>query len=264
MSRVAGVDAHSLIFRAFHASTARDGAQAQPVSAFRSLLVHVLDRLAPDYVVVAADSPGPCFRSQLDPDYKAHRAPAPEGLPEMLQESLDLLRTSGLPVYQHPDFEADDILATLASRVRPGHELVVVSSDRDLAALVAAQVHLMLLRTGRHVLYTPDNVRELFGVPAQQIADYKALVGDKADNIPGVPGIGPKGALALLEAYPDVHQLIDALPGLEGRHAALCRDHLEALERSYHLAVLRADAPVELDPDAARWTPEKREAVLRR
>lgn len=265
MSVTVALDSYSLIFRSFYAVAGPAGA-ADPqtsVGVLRRLISGILPGLQPGYVLAACDLPGPCFRSSLDPEYKASRKPKPDGLEETITLGLAALRDAGLPVLSCEDFEADDVLATMAAKIRPGHRLIVVSSDRDLIGLISEQVDLLLVRSaGQHRRYTHADAHEVFGVVPGLVADYKAMVGDSADNIPGVTGIGPKTAISLLEEHGNLEGILAAVDQLPKRWAGKFDEAGIAQARvCFKLAQLRGDVPVQIDARQAHWTAEKAAAL---
>jgi DNA polymerase-1 len=260
-SRSVAIDAHSLIYRAFHAAAHRVGPENVNVApVVHGLLRGVVNTLQPHFLLAAADRKEPSFRHELEPQYKATRKPKPPQLSEQIGIGLTVFSDLGIPVYTAAGFEADDVLATLAGTVREGHLLTIVSSDRDLAALVSDTVHMHLVRNGEPLTVTPANVTDLFGVSADRICDYKALVGDPSDNISGVPGVGPKKALALIDACADLDEMVTRASEF-GRAGALLVEHEDKLRLSYRLAELRQDVPCSFDAASARWTSEKHAAL---
>lgn len=256
MAHVAALDAHSLIFRAYHAASVRG---APPAPALASMLASQLSRISPTHVIAAADLPGPTFRTAIAAGYKQGRKPSPPELTAAIPVLRGLLESSGIPVHTAEGYEADDVIATFAAKLRDGHRMTVISSDRDLAALVSPAVSMLI--PGRDGIITPENVSELFGVPAARIPEYKALAGDRSDNIPGVPGIGKKGAARLLAAHASVPDLAAAAESMEGRDGKLLREGLASLLTSFRLAQLRDDAPVALDAAASEWTAAKLQSL---
>jgi DNA polymerase-1 len=211
----------------------------------------------------------PAFRTEIFPEYKAHRTSMPEELKVQLDHLDQILEAMNVPTIRAEGFEADDVLATLSKRVPEGVELAIVTGDQDAMQLVDGNVK--VLRTTRGVSevrsYGRDEVIEEYGVAPEQIPDYKALVGDPSDNIPGVKGIGPKSAASLLKEFGTVENLYENLDKVEAKGT---RKKLEeGRERAFvslQLARMRFDAPVEFDAEALRFrgvAPESRE-ILRR
>ena len=229
---------------------------------FRRLVTSIVNQLDCTHLLAACDLPGGNFRHQLSGDYKAQRSPAPDGMSDFIAAATDAIRAAGIPLLSAPGFEADDVLATIACKMRPGHELVIVSSDRDLAALVSEQVRLLIVKSGgNHQLIGPQNASDVFGVSPALITDYKALVGDSSDNISGVTGIGPKTAVKLLHEHGSLDAILanaHTIAGAAGKK--LTNGGAAQAQLSRQLAAMRSDVPITLDAAAAVWTAEKRTA----
>lgn len=270
MSTVLALDTMSLIHRSYHA--ARIGLQDNEVpvdphrmhSTFCGLIRRAVDMTSPQFLLAAADTPQPTFRHRIDPTYKAGRKAPNADFVANLERTLEGMRRAGIPVISAAGWEADDILAALAARMRGGHRLVLVSSDRDLVALVSGPVQLFLLgHGGNHRLLGAADADSVFGVEASRICEYKALVGDSSDNITGVRGIGPKTAVRLLGDYPNLDSLRNGLGDLPRGLSDKLRDGWNDLERSLRLATLDGGAPVEFDARSARYHPERLAALAR-
>lgn len=205
----------------------------------RGVLSEFLEQTQSRHVAVAFDeSLASSFRNEIYPDYKANREPAPPELKQQFAWCKDLCRCIGLPTYADDHFEADDLIATLAEVWRKrGHPVVVVTGDKDLAQLVSE--YDQWWDFARRLKLDADGVLEKFGVRPDQIADYLALTGDSVDNIPGVPGIGPKTASALLTHFGTLNDLfarIDELPFLKIRGAKSLVQRLNVHRDTVHLA----------------------------
>lgn len=263
MSRTLAVDAHSLMFRAFFASQRIDGSPGASMRAVLIMLAGAIRRVDPHYVIAARDLSEPTFRHKLDGQYKASREPTPPELREFIPMALQQLQAIGIPVIESPGFEADDILATLAYKLKSNHRLFVLSSDRDLVGLVRPGVDLLLMQSGgKQKLVGYENAHELFGVSPDLVAEYKALVGDSSDNIPGVQGIGPKTALQLLERYGGLEAIIEAREDLSGKASVLKDEEAVRSARLCHrLAELNTQAPFDFSAAQGLWTGEKLAAL---
>ncbi len=252
MKKLLIIDAHSIIHRAYHALpplTTPDGRPIQAVYGLARLLLAIL-RTGPDYVVAASDTPAPTFRKTLDDRYKAHRAPMPDDLASQMDEAKELFARYGVPLREMAGYEADDVIATIVTRLRgtPDLRIEMLSSDSDLLQLVDdGTVVARTLRKGVTDTAVMDTagVIEKYGIRPKQIPDYKALVGDTSDNIPGVPGIGPKTAAQLLNTYPTVEELLAHLDELPKLKAKLPDDGTQ-LRASLVLATLEPNVDVEL------------------
>lgn len=258
------VDASVYVFRAWHSMPDEffdeDGAPVNAVHGFARFLMELLERSRPAHIAVAFDEAlESSFRNTLYPAYKANRDPAPESLKRQFRLCQEFAAALGLAVMVDPSFEADDLIGTLLVRQRPqGFRGVIVSADKDLGQLLEdGDVQWDYARNQR---FDPQTVLERFGVPPARIPDFLGLAGDAVDNIPGVPGIGPKTASALLAHFGDLDTLlerVDEVPYLRLRgapaHAERLRTHAAQALLSRSLARIALDAP--LDPaigDAAR------------
>ena len=264
MIRAYLVDASPYIFRAFHSlpSSIVDpaGRQIHAIHGFCGFLLRLLSEERPTHLVVAFDgSLTTSFRNTIYPEYKAHREPPPRELEDQVEDCRELASALGAHVLIDSELEADDLIGSVAGGLAAtGAGAVIVSSDKDLAQLVTDTVELYDFAKDRR--YGPAEVRRAFGVPPRQIADLLALAGDPVDNIPGVPGVGRKTAVRLLESFPHLEALYERLPEVEElplRGAKAVRRRLEQGESrarlSKRLAVIVTDGPVEPDPDALRY-----------
>jgi len=210
------VDGSAFIFRAFHAlpplTRKTDGLPIGAVSGFSNMLWKLLVDMkaqtdAPTHLAVVFDYSGTTFRNELYPLYKAHRPPAPEDLIPQFPLVRDATRAFGVHALELPGYEADDLIAAYAVKVRDmGGEVMIVSSDKDLMQLVGDRVS--MLDTMKNVKIGPDQVFEKFGVAPDKVVEVQALCGDSADNVPGAPGIGVKTAALLINEYGDLETLL--------------------------------------------------------
>lgn len=265
------VDGSSYLYRAFHALPPLTNSKGAPTGAVKGVIA-MLRRLLKDYpgspVTVVFDAKGKTFRDELFDRYKAHRPPMPDDLRAQIQPIHDLVRALGLPLLVVEGVEADDVIGTLATAATQRRRPVVISTgDKDMAQLVDG--HITLVNTMTNTVLDGAGVVAKFGVPPGLIIDYLALVGDKSDNIPGVPGIGEKTAVALLNALGGLDALygdlepVRALPvrGAKQLPEKLA-EHREAAFLSRQLATIRCDVPLDLDVDAlGNGTPDR--AALR-
>jgi DNA polymerase-1 len=271
--RVYLIDGYSLLYRAFYALpqsiATSTGLPTNALYGFTSMVLKLLGSEDKVGIGVVWDGGMPAFRTEIFPEYKAQRTSMPEELKVQLDHLDQILEAMNVPTIRAEGFEADDVLATLSKRVPEGVELAIVTGDQDAMQLVDGNVK--VLRTTRGVSevrsYGRDEVIEEYGVAPEQIPDYKALIGDPSDNIPGVKGIGPKSAASLLKEFGTVENLYENLDKVEAKGT---RKKLEeGRERAFvslQLARMRFDAPVEFDAEALRFrgvAPESRE-ILRR
>lgn len=249
------IDANSLIHRAFHALpplTAPDGRPTGALYGLSSIILKILKERKPRYIAVAFDRPEPIFREAYYKEYKATRPPTADTLIPQLIEAKKLLETFGFKTFEAPGFEADDIVATLAYKFSREENLqtIILSGDRDIfQAIEGDKVVVETPQKGisNTVIYDENLVKEKFGVTPQELADFKGLVGDKSDNIPGVSGIGPKTAAELIQKYGSLENLYKEI-GEMGIPNKKLQDKLienkEIALLSKKLAVLRRDSPV--------------------
>jgi len=252
------VDGSSYIYRAFHALPMLTTSGGQHTGAVRGV-TSMLRRLLADYpdspVAVVFDARGKTFRDDIYPEYKANRPPMPDELREQVEPIHDIVRAMGLPFICEPGVEADDVIGTLAAQAREqGRPVVISTGDKDMAQLVDANT--TLVNTMTDTVLDEAGVEEKFGIPPALIIDYLALVGDKVDNIPGVPGVGEKTALALLQGLGElkaIYRNLDKVAGLSFRGAktmaAKLEQEKENADLSYLLATIRTDVPLELAAD---------------
>ena len=256
------LDAHYQIFRAYYSLPDLRAPDGTPVGALRgyaAVLLKSLARQKPTHLAAAFDFALTSFRNQLYPDYKFGRTEAPEDLEPQFELCEAATRALGIRSYSLEGFEADDVIATLVpALLAQGADVRIVSADKDLGALVSERVSLFDLKTER--ASGPDEIRERLGVAPELVPDYLTLVGDSADNIPGVRGIGPKTACLLLDAYGGLDRIPrDAaeLAHAGVRGAARVAERLahggEEIELSRRLVRMRSDLPVETDLEALRY-----------
>ncbi len=266
--RIVLVDGHSLAYRAFHAlppdlKTSK-GEPTNAVYGFASMLLSVLADEKPEYAVVTFDK-GPSFRVRDYAGYKAHRARMPEEMQTQMARVRELVAALALPAIDLDDYEADDLLGTLSRQAEEaGLDVLIVTGDRDALQLV--DEHITVLTSGRRfddkIYYTPAAVKEKYGLVPAQLVDLKALMGDASDAIPGVAGVGEKGAVALLQQYRTLEGIYEHLDELAPRYRKALEAGRESARLSRHLARIVRDAPVTLDQAAARRGPYDRERLL--
>ncbi|MCX7622185.1 MAG: DNA polymerase I [Thermomicrobium sp.] len=264
------VDGHGLAYRAYHALPATlatsTGEPTHVVFGFASMLLEVLGDFEPDYVIVCFDS-GKSFRQELFEQYKAHRPETPDDLKHQLDRIRQLLDALGIPIVAREGYEADDLIGTLARQAgEQGLDVLIVTGDTDLLQLVDEHVRAILpgrQRFGEYRVYDRAAVVERYGFPPERLPDYKALVGDPSDNIPGVPGIGEKTATRLLQRFGSLDELLERLDEVEPpRIREALRAARETVLASLRLATIVRDAPVQLDLERARFGEFDRERVL--
>lgn len=248
------LDAHGLIFQMYHAiggMTAPDGRATNAVFGVTRALMDLRDRGA-DYLLAAWDHPGPTFRDALSADYKAHREPPPPDL--LLQEPLvrQMLEAMRVPVLAYPGYEADDVIATVASRAAErGLEVFIGSADKDCRQLLSPRIKILNLR--KNEIIDEARLWEEWGVRPEQVVDFQALVGDSVDNVPGVPGVGPKTAAKWLQEWGSLDALIAHVDEIGGGKSSKVKDALKEaiangrLQLSRQLVTLDRNVPIPLD-----------------
>ncbi|MCB1678149.1 MAG: DNA polymerase I [Halioglobus sp.] len=264
------VDGSSYVYRAFHALPPLTNSQGQATGAIKGV-ISMLRRLCQDYpdspVAVVFDAKGKTFRDELYAQYKAHRPPMPDELREQIAPIHAIVKAMGLPFICEPGVEADDVIGTLAHQAsEQGRQVVISTGDKDMAQLV--NDHTLLVNTMTDTVLDAAGVEQKFGVGPNLIIDLLALVGDKSDNIPGVPGIGEKTALALLRGLgglDDIYAALDKVAGLSFRGAKTMAQKLAAQRDnaylSYALATIKTDVTLELSPGQLRNGVPEREVL---
>ena len=249
------VDGSSYLFRAFHALPNLMSTKGANTGAIKGV-VAMIKKLVLDYpdsaIVVVFDAKGDTFRNELYPEYKANRAKMPDDLREQIAPIHEIIKALGLPLISISGVEADDVIGTMAVQAKAAdYDVVISTGDKDMAQLVNENVSLINTMTG--VEMNIDGVVEKFGVRPDQIIDYLALVGDTADNIPGVPKCGPKTAVKWLTEYSTLKGVMDNADAVKGKVGEYLRESLAHLPLSYELATIKLD--VVLDEDIKEMHP---------
>ena len=253
--RLAVIDGKSVFYRGYYAMpnlSTKDGTPTGGVFGFATMALEVIRRLKPDYVAVAWDKPKTNIRSRLAiyPEYKAGRKPAPPDFYEQIPVLHELLDAFGWPLYELDDYEADDIMATLAHEAsKEGIETLLITSDMDALQCVGPLTKMYRLKKGLSdiELYSPESFTAKYGIEPEQFLDLKALKGDSSDNIPGVPGIGEKTAIQLLQDYKTMDGVYENLWQVKDSVRKKLEAGKESAYMSKKLAALWLDAPVPLD-----------------
>jgi DNA polymerase-1 len=259
------IDGHAIIYRAYHAFpelTTPTGMLANAIFGFTRILLTVIRDFKPRYLAVAFDHPEPTFRHKDFAAYKAHREKMPDDLIPQVDEVKKIVTTLNIPQFEMGGFEADDLIGTLSLQselLADEVETLIVTGDRDLLQLVTDHTHVFIPGRGKHSVnteYDPATVLQIMGITPEQVTDYKALMGDPSDNIPGVKGVGPKTAVTLIKEYGCIEKLyevidtgtIDLKPALLEK---LVRDKDSAF-LSKKLATVERHSPIKLDLNSCR------------
>lgn len=255
------IDGNSLMHRAFHAvpptMNAPDGRPTNAIFGFLNMFLKMIDAFNPDGVVVAFDKGKPRVRMEMLPQYKAQRPPMDPDLHAQFPMIKELLTALNVPILQSEGWEGDDILGTMARLgEEAGCDMLLVTGDRDMYQLVTEHVNVVSTRKGLSdvAIMTPESVDDLYhGITPALVPDFYGLKGDTSDNIPGVPGIGPKKASALIAQYGSLDEVIAHAGEVKGKMGENLRAHIDDALLSRKVATIRTDAPVELDFEATSF-----------
>ncbi|HJL14097.1 MAG TPA: DNA polymerase I [Sandaracinaceae bacterium LLY-WYZ-13_1] len=249
------VDLTGYVFRAYHALPPMSTSRGEPTHAVygvTQMLLSLVQSQAPALLAVALDPPGVSFRKEIFEAYKENRRERPEDLRPQIERLEEVVKAYAIPSLSVPGFEADDVIATLVAEAgAKGLKVVIVSSDKDLLQLVDDDV--IMYDTMRERVYGPEEAEAKMGVPPRQVRDFLALTGDSSDNIPGVPGVGPKTAAKLLKAHDTLDGVYAHVDEVKGKLKQKLKDAKDDAYLSQRLVTLRDDVPVELDPAALRY-----------
>lgn len=258
------VDGSSYLFRAYHAMPPLNNSKGMPTGAIKGV-VNMMRSLAKDYadanIIVVFDAKGPTFRNEMYSEYKAHRPPMPDDMRPQIEPIHNIIKAMGLPLLMVEGVEADDVIGTLASQATAkGIDTLISTGDKDMAQLVSA--HVGLVNTMTNTYMNEQGVIDKFGVRPDQIIDYLAIVGDTADNIPGVPGAGPKTAVKWLSAYDNLESLMSNADDIGGKIGEKLRNALEFLPLSKALTTIKLDVELDQSLDQIKPKPVDQAALL--
>jgi len=262
------IDGHALAYRAFHAlpedMKTSQGELTNAVYGFTSMLLNVLRDEQPTHIAVTFDK-GLTFRHDMYPDYKAHRAKMPDEMRSQMKRVRQVVETLDIPIFEQEGYEADDLLGTLARQAEEqGVDTLIVTGDMDLLQLVDEHTRVLTSRWrfSDTVTYDLEGVRRRYRLPPAQLVNLKAMMGDKSDNIPGVPGVGEKTATKLLQQYGSLEEIYEHLDEVQARFRNKLEAGRDLAFLSRRLATIVRDAPVQLDLDACRLRSFDRERVM--
>lgn len=261
-TRLVLLDSHAILHRAYHALPEFSKANGEPTGALYGLILMLLkiqETLKPDYIVATRDLPGKTVRHETFEAYKATRAKIDDALIQQLNDAPRIFEAFGIPVYEKPGYEADDMLGTIAreTSVRSDMDTIIATGDSDTLQLVAPRVSVFMMRTGitDTVIYDEARVHEKYGFGPEYVTDYKGIVGDTSDNIPGVPGVGEGSASKLIALYGGLPKIYAAISqkgvevvakeaGVQKRYVQLVADHKSQAQFSKDIATIHTDLPI--------------------
>ena len=257
MSRLLLIDGTAYLFRAYYALPAFTTSDGRPTGALHGVL-NMVQRLLreepPELLAFVMDAPGPTFRDELYPEYKANRDVMPEDLREQIEPVVNMVAAMGVPLLRVSGVEADDVIGTLATQAEEqGMDTLISTNDKDFAQLVSSRVKLVNWNNNR--VMDSAAVEEKFGVPPERIRDYLALAGDSSDNIPGVRGVGPKTAAKWLQAYGSLDAVKVNAGEIRGKVGEKLRASFADVDLSLTLATIRRDVPLDVSPQDLRLKP---------
>lgn len=258
------IDGSSYLYRAYHALPPLTNSHGEPTGAVfgvANMLRKLVAEQSPEYIAVIFDAKGKNFRHELYEDYKANRPPMPDDLRVQIKPLHSLVQAMGLPLISIEGVEADDVIATLATQAdAKGWNAKISTIDKDIMQLVNSNIS--ILNDVKKIEIDEDGVLEKFGVPASLVRDYLALVGDKVDNVPGVPGVGPKTAAKWLNEYKSLDNLIENAHLIKNKAGQNLRDNLDKLPLSKELVSLKLDVELGIDLEDLKKKPTIHEQLI--
>lgn len=248
------VDGSSYLFRAYHAMPDMSNSKREPTGTIYGV-INMMRRLLKDYdpehLAVVFDAKGKTFRNDMYKEYKANRPPMPDDLRQQIEPIHNIIKAMGLPLICVPGVEADDVIGTLSEQATVlGIDTVISTGDKDMAQLV--NKHVSLVNTMTDVYMDVEGVKEKFGVPPERIIDYLALIGDTADNVPGVPKVGPKTAVKWLGLYDSLDGVMKSAEEIKGKVGENLRNFMAELPLSRDLVTIKCDVELEENPETLR------------
>ncbi|MBN1385267.1 MAG: DNA polymerase I [Elusimicrobia bacterium] len=258
------IDGNSYIHRAYHAIKNLTTSKGEPVNAvygFTKMLVKILKENNPDYIAVCMDYPAPTFRHKEFSEYKVKRKKADPELKSQFPLVKEIISALNIALYEKEGYEADDVIATISKKAEnKGIKVVIVSNDKDILQLVNKNIN--VLNEPQNILYDTEKVTEKWGFPPERMTDFLALAGDSSDNIPGIPGIGEKTAVKLIEEFGDINNVIKNRGKIEGKAGLLINEHSKSAVLSKKLVVLVKDIPMNIDIERLKPKESNNEKLL--
>ncbi len=259
------IDGNAYFYRAYYALPPLVNSQGLPVNAvygFTRMMLKIIQRENPYYLVVCFDSPHPTFRHKEYVEYKANRSAMPEDLKIQIPSCKRVIESLSVAFFQKEGYEADDLIATIAGKAeREGIETVIVSSDKDMLQLVNEKI--TVLDELKNIVYDDEKVKQTLGIEPGQIVDFMGLAGDSVDNVPGIPGIGNKTAVKLIQKYGTIENLKNNLLELKGKIKEKIENFFPMAEMSRRLVTLVKNVPIEMEISACKFEKIEREKFLK-
>ncbi|MCX6810381.1 MAG: hypothetical protein NTY30_01420 [Candidatus Berkelbacteria bacterium] len=264
MEKLVLIDGNAIIHRAYHAlpktMSNRKGEQTNAVYGFTTTIIKVLEDLKPAYIAASFDLAGPTFRHEHYKEYKATRVKADQELYDQIPRVKEIVETMNIPIYEKQGFEADDAIGTIVRKIQETSNNIqtyIVSGDKDIYQLVNGNVFVYSLRKGLSQMQVVDHdtIQREYGLDPLDFIDLKALAGDASDNIPGVPGVGPKTATTLIQKFDTLENLYENLDddSIKPRIRDLLSTHKEQAFMSQKLATIHRDVPIDFDLEKCRF-----------
>src|SRR5712692_7308977 len=253
------IDGHAMIHRAFHAlPESLTNSSGEPVNAtfgFTNMLIKALTDIQPEYIALTFDRPTPTFRHEQFAAYKAQRPSLPDNMRPQFGRIREVVQAFGIPIYEKDGFEADDVLGTLSVQAaQQGVDTIIYTGDMDTLQLVNEHVTVKVAKRGISEIteYDEEAVKARYGLVPAKLPDFKGLVGDTSDNIPGVPGIGEKTASKLIDSYGSLEGVLERVDELKPKEQKWLLEHSTQARQAKFLATIVLNVPVKLDREACR------------
>ncbi len=254
------IDGNAMMHRAYHALpplTSRSGIQTNILYGFLGMLIKANDDFAPTHIIVCFDTPKPTFRKTIFKEYQAHRPQLEDSFKAQIPLLKEMLTATGIPMFEQPGYEADDIIGTIAEKYKRAMRVLILTGDKDIMQLVDKNVFVITPKLGltNISLYGETEVKEKLGVEPASIPELKGLMGDPSDNYPGAKGIGPKTAVKLLEQFKTAENVVKNADRIDNeRIKHIIKDHAEDVLLSKKLATILTDVPISCDVEKTRFT----------